>query len=65
MGIGGWRGPGYRHCIDLHEDEEACIAKLMKSIDEWTDSSDEEIAFVIDKRDHLGPSYGSSGMIDS
>ena len=63
-GIGGWRGPRYRHYIDLHEDEEACIAKLMGNIDGRIDSSYEEGALVIDKKDHLGPSYGSSGMVD-
>ena len=63
-GIVGWRGPGYRHYIDPQEDEEACIAKLMENIDEMKDSADEEIVFQIDTNDHLGPSYGSSGMID-
>ena len=64
LGIGGWRGPGYRHYIDLREDEEACKDKLMGNIDETKGSSGEENVSQIDTDDRLVPSYGSSGGID-
>ena len=42
LGIGGWRGPGYRHYIQLHEDEEECMRKLMSITDSGKESSDED-----------------------
>ena len=37
--IGGWRGTGYRYYIELHEDEEKCMKKLISVIDSGEDSS--------------------------
>ena len=40
LGIGGWRGHGYKHYIQLHEDEEECVMKLISVIGQGKDSSD-------------------------
>ena len=42
LGIGGWRGPGYRYYIHLNEDEEACTKDHISIIDNGIDTDDED-----------------------